>query len=255
VFHHADRAEHHDPEPRRPKFSATAADSQSSVEIHVLQGERKMAGDNKSIGRFHLDGIPPAPRGVPQIEVPSTSTPNGILHVSAKDLGTGREQRITITASSGLNQDEIKNMVKDAESHSEDDRKRREAAETHNIAENTVYQTEKLLKEHGAKVSKDKKALVEKALESVKEAIKSNDADAMKAALDSLNNDVQALSSELYSQARSSGAAGAQPGAGKEAGPESGPGPGPGEGAAGGKKDGDVIDADFEMMDDDKKKK
>ncbi|MBU1910636.1 MAG: molecular chaperone DnaK, partial [Verrucomicrobia bacterium] len=138
---------------RASEIFSTAADGQSTVEIHVLQGERKMATDNKTIGRFHLDGIPPAPRGVPQIEVAFEIDRDGIVHVSAKDLGTGKEQKITITASSGLNKQEVEQMTRDAESHAADDAKRRETAETRNRADATVYETEKFLKEHGAKVS------------------------------------------------------------------------------------------------------
>jgi molecular chaperone DnaK len=239
---------------KKTEIFSTASDSQPSVEIHVLQGERKMAAHNKTIGRFHLDGIPPAPRGVPQIEVTFDIDANGILHVSAKDLGTGREQAITITASSGLNENEIKDMVKDAESHADEDRKMREAAETKNMAENTVYQTEKLLKEHGDKVPADKKQQVEKALDRVRAAIKSNSTEEMKAALESLTADVQALSSELYSRARSGQPGGGAREQGDARSQEKERGGGQGSGA-GGRKDSDVIDADFEMVDDEKKRK
>ena len=237
---------------RKTEIFSTAADGQTSVEIHVLQGERKMAADSKTIGRFHLDGIPPSARGVPQIEVTFDIDANGILHVSAKDLGTGREQKITITGSSGLNENEIKQMVKDAEAHADDDRGRREAAETHNMADNLVYQTEKLLKEQGGKVSADKKAGVEKAVEALKGAIQAKETAGMKAAIEALNNEMQAFSAELYSQAKSS-AKGAQPGGGAEdGGAHSQQG---GEKASGGKGgEGDVIDADFEIVDDKKKK-
>ena len=230
---------------KKSEIFSTAADNQPTVEIHVLQGERKMASDNKSIGRFHLDGIPPAPRGVPQIEVSFDLDANGILHVSAKDLGTGKEQKITITASSGLEEDEIQNMVKDAEQHAEEDKKRRESVEARNMGENIVYQTEKLLKEQGDKVASDKKAKVEAALEQLKEAIKSDNADDIKAKIEALNTEMQAISADLYAQAKQ----GAQ-----EAGAE--------QGAAGqgdkreddakrqDKDEGEVIDADFEMVDD-----
>jgi molecular chaperone DnaK len=232
---------------RKTEIFSTASDNQPSVEIHVLQGERKMADQNKTIGRFHLDGIPPAPRGVPQVEVTFDVDANGILHVSAKDLGTGREQKITITASSGLSEAEIKDMVKDAESHAEEDRLQREAAEARNMADNLVYQTEKLLKEQGGKVAADKKRPVEEAIEAVKTALKGNDAEAIKSATEGLNTAVQAISADLYAQAKS-----AHPGAG-----EGGAGAAPGESqekseASGGGKDG-VIDADFEMVDDKKK--
>ena len=187
---------------RKSEVFSTASDSQPTVEIHVLQGERKMAVDNKTIGKFHLDGIPPAPRGVPQIEVTFDIDANGILHVGAKDLGTGKEQKITITASSGLNKDEVEKMRRDAESHDAEDQKKRETAETRNRADATVYETEKFLKEHGAKVSPDKKSKVESAVAELKDAIKSGDVDRMKSALEKTNTEMQALSSELYSQAR-----------------------------------------------------
>ena len=244
---------------KKTEIFSTASDNQPSVEIHILQGERKMAAHNKAIGKFHLDGIPPAPRGVPQIEVAFDIDANGILHVSAKDLGTGREQKITITASSGLSESEIKEMVKDAELHADEDRKQREAAETRNMAENTVYQTEKLLKEQGDKVPADKKQKIEQALERVRTAIKANNTDDMKSALEALTSDVQAFSADLYAKARTShdGAKGGdQPeGPGGDAPPHAKPGD---ENAGGGKgfgKDGETIDADFEMVDDDKKRK
>jgi molecular chaperone DnaK len=234
---------------RKTEIFSTASDNQPSVEIHVLQGERKMADQNKTIGRFHLDGIPPSPRGVPQIEVTFDVDANGILHVSAKDLGTGREQKITITASSGLSDAEIKEMVKDAEMHAEDDKKRREAAEARNMADNLVYQTEKLLKDQGAKVSDDKKRPVTEAIERVKEALKGDDAEAIKAAAEALSTAVQAVSADLYAQAKAS-----HPGpGGAEGGPAGGEEQAGGKGGAqAGGKDG-VIDADFEMVDDKKK--
>jgi molecular chaperone DnaK len=236
---------------RKSEIFSTASDNQPTVEIHVLQGERKMAGDNKSIGRFHLDGIPPAPRGVPQIEVGFDIDANGILHVSAKDLGTGKEQKITITASSGLNKDEVEKMVKEAEQFAGDDQKRREAVEARNMAENVVYQTEKLLKEQGDKVSGDKKAGVKSAIEDLKSAIKANNTDDIKAKMETLNTEVQALSSELYSKARASGTKGKTPedaGAAGKSSREKG-----GGGSSSKKDEGEVIDADFEMVDDDKK--
>ncbi|MEI6787578.1 MAG: molecular chaperone DnaK [bacterium] len=229
---------------KKTEIFSTASDNQPSVEIHVLQGERKMADQNKSIGRFHLDGIPPAARGVPQVEVTFDVDANGILHVSAKDLGTGREQKITITASSGLSDSEIKEMVKDAEEHAEDDKKRRETAETRNMADNLVYQTEKLIKDQGDKMPEDKKRPVQEAVEKVKTALKGDDYDAIKSAMDELNTVMQAFTAELYSQAKAAHPAGA---------PEEGAGPGgKTEGKGKGGKD-DVIDADFEMVDDKKK--
>ena len=234
---------------KKSEIFSTASDNQPSVEIHVLQGERKMAGDNKSIGRFHLDGIPPAPRGVPQIEVSFDIDANGILNVSAKDLGTGKEQKITITASSGLSDDEITNMVTDAEKHAEEDQKRRESVEAKNMAENMVYQTEKLLKEQEDKISGDNKTKVEAAIEELKTAIKSDDAEEIKAKMDALNKEMQAISADLYAQAKTDQA---EAGEGEAA--EAGGGAAEEEQAEK-KEDGDVIDADFEMVDDDNKKK
>ena len=230
---------------KKTEIFSTASDNQPSVEIHVLQGERKMADQNKTIGRFHLDGIPPAARGVPQIEVTFDVDANGILHVSAKDLGTGREQKITITASSGLNESEIKDMVKDAEEHADEDKKRREAAETRNMADNLVYQTEKLLKDQGAKLADDKKKPVEEAVEKVKAALKGDDSEAIKSAMDGLNTVMQAFTSELYSQAKTAH----EPSGHADAG--AGQGAKGAEKSKGGKDD--VIDADFEMVDDKKK--
>ena len=228
---------------RKSEIFSTASDNQPTVEIHVLQGERKMATDNKTIGRFHLDGIPPAPRGVPQVEVTFDLDANGILHVSAKDLGTGKEQKITITASSGLSDDEIKNMVKDAEAHASEDEKRKAEVETRNQADQVVYGTEKFLKENEEKVPADKKAAVEAEVAKLKEAIKAGNTDGMRAAMESLNTVMQSVSQDLYAGAQ--GAAGGDPGAGAAGGGEP-------SGQAGGKDD-DVIDADFEMVDDDKK--
>jgi molecular chaperone DnaK len=232
---------------KKSEIFSTAADNQPTVEIHVLQGERKMAGDNKSIGRFHLDGIPPAARGVPQIEVSFDIDANGILNVSAKDLGTSKEQKITITASSGLSEDEIKNMVDDAEKFADDDQKRREAVETRNMAESVVYQTEKLLKEQGEKVSDENKAKVQVSVDALKEALKGDNDEEIKAKMEALNTEMQAISSELYSQAQADAPQG-------EAAPGADAGGPAGEADAGpAKDDGDVIDADFEMVDDDKK--
>jgi molecular chaperone DnaK len=241
---------------RKSEIFSTAADNQAMVEIHVLQGERKMAAANKSIGRFHLDGIPPAPRGVPQIEVGFDIDANGILHVSAKDLGTGKEQKITITASSGLSESEIKNMVGEAEQHADEDQKLREAAETKNMGENLVYQIEKLLKEQGDKVAADKTAAVRSALDELKGVLKGGDTADMKAKIEAVNNAMQAVSSDLYSRARSArGGPGGAPGGGPEgAEPREGPEP-EAKGDKGGEGGDSVIDADFEMVDDKDKKK
>jgi molecular chaperone DnaK len=183
------------------------------VEIHVLQGERQFARDNKTIGKFHLTDIPPAPRGVPQIEVTFDIDANGILHVSAKDLGTGKEQKITITASSGLSKDEIEKMRRDAESHAEEDKGRLEEIQTRNEADNAVYRSEKMLKDNKDKISGDDKGKIEKAIEEVKEALKGSDAAAIKSASEKLNEAWQAVSAELYKAAAEKARAGkAQPG-------------------------------------------
>ena len=168
------------------------------MEIHVLQGERQLARDDKTIGKFHLTDIPPAPRGVPQIEVTFDIDANGILHVSAKDLGTGKEQKITITASSGLSKDEIEKMRKEAESHADEDKKRREEIETRNEADNAVYRSEKMLKESADKISGEDKSKIENAVSAVKEALKGSDAAAIKSASEKLNEAWQAVSAELY---------------------------------------------------------
>jgi molecular chaperone DnaK len=228
---------------RKSEIFSTAADNQNTVEIHVLQGERKMAGDNKTIGKFHLAGIPPAPRGVPQIEVTFDLDANGILKVSAKDLGTGKEQKITITASSGLSKEEVDRMVKDAEAHANEDAQRREAVDAKNRAEAMVYETEKFLKDNGEKIPSDKKMKVENSLQALKDAISGGDAAAIKTATEAVTNDMQAISADLYAQAKQ-----AQPDAGAAGSPPPPPPPN-----ADGAADGDVMDADFEMVDDDKK--
>jgi len=227
---------------RKQEIFSTAADRQPTVDIHVLQGERKMARDNKTIGRFQLDDIPPAPRGVPQIEVTFDIDANGILHVTAKDLGTGKEKKITITASSGLSDKDIEQMVKDAESHAAEDEKVKEAAETHNQADTLAYSTEKFLKENGDKIDDGKKASLQATVDKLKKAIESKDIDQMKAEMETLNGEMQAVATEMYAKAQQE--------AGPEAGPDAGAKPG-GESAK--KQDDDVIDAEFEMVDDEKK--
>ena len=237
---------------KKSEIFSTAAESQSTVEIHVLQGERKMASANKTIGKFHLDGIPPAPRGVPQIEVTFDIDANGILHVSAKDLGTGKEQKITITASSGLSKEEVEKMRKDAEAHAAEDEKKRAEVEVKNQADNAVYAAEKFLKEHGDKTTGDKKAAVEKAAGELKEAIKSGDTERMKSGMEALQTAVQAISADMYAQAKAKGGAGG-PGAGAAPGAEAQPGAGEGPAGGGAAGEGPVIDADFTMKDDKKK--
>jgi molecular chaperone DnaK len=199
---------------RKSEIFSTASDNQPAVEIHVLQGERPMAKDNKTIGRFHLTDIPPAPRGVPQIEVTFDIDANGILHVSAKDLGTGKEQKITITASSGLTKEEVERMRKEAELHAEEDRKRREEAELRNEADNTVYRSEKLLRENKDKISESDRSRIERAIADVKEALKGSDMNAIRAAQEKLNEVWQAVSAELYRAAAEKARAGRGPAAG-----------------------------------------
>ncbi len=234
---------------RKSEIFSTASDNQPGVEIHALQGEREFARDNKSLGKFHLTDIPPAPRGVPQIEVTFDIDANGILHVSAKDLGTGKEQKITITAGSGLSKDEVENMRREAESHADEDRKKREEVELRNQADNAVYRSEKMLKENADKIPAGDKARVEKAIGDVKEALKGSDANAIKTAAEQLNEAWQAASAELYKAAaerakasRSQTSGGAEPPAG--AGEEK---------EAAGKADGPIIDA--EVVDEKTEKK
>src|SRR6266849_5900110 len=199
---------------RKSEIFSTASDNQPGVEIHVLQGERQLSRDNKTIGKFHLTDIPPAPRGVPQVEVTFDIDANGILHVSAKDLGTGKEQKITITASSGLSKDEIERMRKDAEEHAEDDRLQKEQVEARNEADNLVYRSEKMLKDNQDKISADDKGKIETGVTAVKEALKGTDSAAIKSAAEKLNEVWQAVSAELYKAAAEKARAGkGQPGA------------------------------------------
>ncbi len=222
---------------RKSEIFSTASDNQPSVEIHVLQGERPMARDNKTIGKFHLNEIPPAPRGMPQIEVTFDIDANGILHVSAKDLGTGKEQKITITASSGLSKDEIEKMRRDAEAHADEDKQQRESVEARNEADNAVYRSEKMLKDNADKIPADEKSKIESAVSAVKEALKGSDAAAIKSASEKLNEAWQAASAELYKAASEKARAGKAPPGGE---PKT-------EGGAkdSGKKDeGPIIDAE-----------
>src|SRR3990167_6744031 len=196
---------------------STAADNQTSVEINVLQGEREMAADNKSLGRFILDGIPPAPRGVPQVEVTFDIDANGILNVSAKDKATSKEQKITITGSTGLSKEEVEKLTKEAEAHAEEDKKRKEGIETKNIADGLVYQTEKTLKENGDKVSGEVRTEVEQKLNELKEALKSEDVDDIKKKGDVLGEVLQKVGSAMYSQPGKDGQPGAEQPAGDAA--------------------------------------
>src|SRR5690349_155787 len=196
---------------RKSEVFSTAADSQTSVEVHVLQGERPLARDNRPLGRFQLVGIPPAPRGVPQIEVTFDIDANGIVNVSAKDLGTGKEQKITITASSGLSKEEVDRMMKDAESHAEEDKRRKEEIEARNRADQTVYAAEKMLQDMGAKLSSADKAAVETAIEQLKSAISSNDTAAMNRAMEQLTQAQHRAAESLYKNAGAApGGAGAE---------------------------------------------
>lgn len=228
---------------RKTETFTTASDSQPSVEIHVLQGDRPMALGNKTIGRFHLDGIPPAPRGIPQVEVTFDIDANGILNVSAKDKGTGREQKIRIEASSGLSDDEIRRMREEAKANESADKAAREKADKVNAADSMIFQTEKQLKEYGDKIPTDKKGRIENALGQLREAQKSQDVTAIDRALAEINTAWQAASEDMYKQAQ---------GPGPQAGPQSGPQSGPMEGdETGGKKPADdqqVTDVDFEEV-------
>jgi molecular chaperone DnaK len=228
---------------RKSEVFSTASDNQGTVEVHVLQGERPMAQGNKTIGRFHLDGIPPAPRGIPQIEVGFDIDANGILHVSAKDRATGKEQSIRIEASSGLTEADIQRMVKEAESHSAEDKKRKEAVEARNRADALAYEVEKNLKEHGEKLDGGMKSQVESALERVRETLKGEDADAITSATEALQEAWHKAAADLYQ--KSGASSGAAPGAQGE-----GPAPGgPPEGGGPRKDQGPgAVDADFEVV-------
>ncbi|MBP1763787.1 MAG: dnaK 3 [Firmicutes bacterium] len=217
---------------------STAADNQPSVDIHVLQGEREMASYNKTLGRFELSGIPPAPRGVPRIEVTFDIDANGIVHVSAKDLGTGKEQKITITSSGGLNKDDIDRMVKDAEAHAAEDKKRREEVEVRNNADSLAYNAEKTIKDAGDKADKELVAKVQAAVDKLKETLKGTDIEKIKADTEELTKPLYELSSAMYSQADA--AAAGQPG-------------GQAAGAGAPPKDEKVVDAEYKVVDDEKK--
>jgi molecular chaperone DnaK len=229
---------------KKTQIFSTYSDSQPGVEIKVLQGERPLARDNKQLGTFHLDGIPPAPRGVPQIEVTFDIDANGILHVSAKDLGSGKEQKISITGSSGLSKEEVDKMTKEAEAHAEEDKLAKEKIETRNNADSAAYAAEKILRDLGDKVDAAKKTEIEDEIKKVRDAITKDDATEIKSAVEALNQKVSAVSEELYKQA----AAAQQQGApGTQTPPEGASAP------QGEKPKDDVVDAEFETVDPDKK--
>ncbi len=228
---------------RKTEIFSTAADNQTSVEIHVLQGERPMAGQNRTLGKFHLTGIPMAPRGVPQIEVTFDIDANGILNVTAKDTATGKDQKITITSSSGLSKEEVERMAKEADAHSAEDKQKREEIETKNQLDSMVYQIEKMLKENGDKISGSERGDVENALADAKKAVESGDVHQMSAARDNLQKASHKLAEAMY----------------KASAAQAGPAPGgePGSGAAAGangkaKKDDGVIDAEYVDVDEKK---
>jgi molecular chaperone DnaK len=236
------------PTSKKETFS-TAADGQTTVDIHVLQGEREFARDNRSLGRFQLADLPPSPRGVPQIEVAFDIDANGILNVSAKDLGTGKQQSIEIKSSSGLSEDEVENMAKDAETHAEEDKKKREVVDLKNQADQLVYSTEKTLKEHGDKVSADVRSNIENAVNNLKEAVKGEDADAIKKTIENLGTVGQELGKVLYEEAaKKQATSGPQPQPGQP-GPTGQTPPPPAEDEPKRKPAEDVIDAEFEAKD------
>ena len=226
---------------KKSQIFSTAADGQTSVEVHVLQGEREFAKDNKTLGVFHLDGIAPAPRGIPQIEVTFDIDANGIVHVSAKDLGTGKENNITITSNTNMSKEDIDKAVKEAEAYAAEDKKRRESVDIRNNADQMIYQTEKTVSEFGDKLSADEKAKIETAKEALKEALKGEDIDAIKAKQEELQKEIYAVSEKVYkAAAEAQGAAGAQPGAAQD--------------AANNGADGNVYEADYTDVDDNNKK-
>ncbi|MFP4643573.1 MAG: molecular chaperone DnaK [Spirochaetales bacterium] len=232
---------------RKSQIFSTAADNQTAVSIHVLQGEREMASQNRTLGRFDLVGIPPAPRGVPQIEVSFDIDANGIVHVSAKDLGTGKEQKIRIESSSGLSEEEINKMVKDAEQHAEDDRRAKEAAEARNEADSLIYSTEKSLSDYGDKITEEDKKQINEAISALRGSLDSGDPDDIKAKSEALKQASHKLAEEVYKQSGGEQAAGEQADAGA-----GGTEAGGGEQAAGGESE-NVEDVDYEVVDEDEK--
>jgi molecular chaperone DnaK len=225
---------------KKSQIFSTAADNQPSVEVHVLQGDREFANDNRTLGRFHLDGIPPAPRGMPQVEVSFDIDANGILNVSAKDKGTNKEQSIRIESSSGLSSEEIEQMQKDAESNADADKERREQVDKRNAADQMVYATEKSIAEHGDKLSEEDRKPIEEALEAAKKALEGEDLAAIDAAVETLQTASHKLAEIVYADAQ------AQQPDGEDA---TGAGPAPGAQAPPSQDEG-AVDADFEVVDD-----
>jgi molecular chaperone DnaK len=223
---------------KKSETFTTAADSQTSVEVHVMQGERPMARDNRTLGKFHLVGIPPAPRGVPQVEVTFDIDANGILNVSAQDKATNKQQNITITSSSGLTKDEIDRMVKEAESNAADDTKRKQEIEVRNQTDSLVYSTERTLGEHGSKLAEADKKAIEDALAEAKEALKTDDLERMQRAQGNLTQAAHKLAEIMYRESQTQAP---PPGSG-----------GTSAGASGGPKEGEVVDAEFEDLGDKK---
>jgi molecular chaperone DnaK len=230
---------------KKTETFSTAADNQTSVEVHVLQGERPMAAQNRTLGKFHLTGLPPAPRGVPQIEVTFDIDANGILNVTAKDTATGKDQKITITSSSGLSKEEVERMAKEADSHSAEDKAKREEIEAKNQLDSMVYQMEKMLRESGDKITGSERGDVENAIADAKKALEAGDKASMDRARETLTQASHKLAEQMYKAAGSQGGPGAGPGAG--AGPSGGTS---GDGQA--KKDEGVIDAEYVDVEDKK---
>ncbi len=231
---------------RKSQIFSTAADNQTAVSIHVLQGEREMAAHNRTLGRFDLVGIPPAPRGVPQVEVAFDIDANGIVHVSAKDLGTGKEQKIRIESSSGLSEEEVDRMVKEAEANAETDKKNREAAEVHNEAESLAYSSEKLLKDNEDKIQPEERSAVEAAIAELRKAAEGDDAESIRSKIEALNQAMHPIAERIYSQEQA--AAGGEGATGEEAGPAGG------EETGGSGSQTDAEDIDYEVVDEDDSK-
>src|SRR5579862_6764746 len=231
---------------KKSEMFSTAADNQTSVEVHVLQGERPLAAQNRTLGKFHLTGLPPAPRGIPQIEVTFDIDANGILNVNAKDMATGKDQKITITSSSGLSKEEVERMAKEADAHSAEDKTKREAIEARNQLDSLVYSVEKMLRENGDKISGSERGDVENAVADAKKALEGGDKNAMNAARDRLTQASHKLAEQMYRAAQPQGAPTGAPGAG------AGPTPGADGHGAEQKKDEGVIDAEYVDVEDKK---